>query len=357
MKAFLAAFLLACMAVILPIGPTAKAEAPKLKKVTVLQPIPAPDIRFAPWAVAMAQGWLAEEGLEVEMQTTKGSIIVVQQVLNGNAQYGLPAPEATVVARAKGAPLRYFYGITSRNPFPLAVLKDGPVKSLKDVKGTDIGVFSLTAVQFYTTQAILQSEGFKLNKDYRLLDVGAGAGALKALQDGTISALSINAFTYAGFENRGAKLVYLTTPEMDTILAWGLMATESYLAANRDEAVGLARAFTKGRIFCAENPEACISAYFKQFPTARTAGISEQQAVAEHLRLLEVFLDYGPLPANGLWGSYDSAAWSAIVRYMLDSGQSAHPIDPASLYTNDLVADVNTFDAARVVAEARAAKR
>jgi NitT/TauT family transport system substrate-binding protein len=231
------------------------------------------------------------------------------------------------------------------------------VKSLKDLKGTNIGVFSLTAVQFYTTQAILQSPGFKLNRDYRLLGVGAGVAPLKALQDGAISALSLNVFAYAEFENRGARLAYLTTPEIDPILAWGLVTTDSYLATNRQEAVGLARAFTKGRIFCAENPESCIKAYFGQFPTARTAGISEKQAVEAQLRTLKVFFEYNPRPANGLWGSYDGAAWTAIVKYMLDSGQSERAIDPSLLYTNDLIADINQFDANKIITETAAGKQ
>lgn len=63
MKPLFAAVSLACM-VIVSTGAVTRADTLKLKKVTVLQPIPAPDIRFAPWAVAMEKGWLAEEGLE-----------------------------------------------------------------------------------------------------------------------------------------------------------------------------------------------------------------------------------------------------------------------------------------------------
>ena len=49
-----------------------------------------------------------------------------------------------------------------------------------------------TAVQFYTTQAILGSTGLKLDADFKLVDVGAGPAALKALENGQIAALSTN---------------------------------------------------------------------------------------------------------------------------------------------------------------------
>ncbi|WP_076592534.1 ABC transporter substrate-binding protein [Herminiimonas arsenitoxidans] len=333
------------------------AQNKPLKKITVLQPVSAPDVRFAPWAAAIENGWFAEEGLDPEVLTAKGSIAVVQQVVSGNVQYGLPAPESAAVGRAKGAPLVHFYSITTRNPFPLAVLKDGPIKKLSDLKGTQIGVFSMTATQFYTTQAILDAENYKLNRDYTLLDVGIGAGALRALETGTVSALSINALSYAGFENRGVKLNYLTSPVVEDILAWGLLTTESYLKANRAEAVGLARALTKGRIFCEQNTEACIRLYFKHYPAARTAGIPEAQAIAENQRVLKVFQDYSPKPSSGRWGEYTKQGWEGIVRYMTTTGQITTPVDPASLYTNNLIKDINNFDPTVAVNAAKKATR
>ncbi len=347
----------ALLALTSALSANAVAQNKPLKKVTVLQPVSAPDVRFAPWAAAIEHGWFAEEGLAPEVLTAKGSIAVVQQVVSGNVQYGLPAPESAAVARAKGAPLVHFYSITSRNPFPLAVLKEGPIKKLSDLKGKQIGVFSLTPTQFYTTQAILDSENFKINRDYTLLDVGIGAGALRALENGTVAALSINALSYAGFENRGAKLNYLTSPEVEDILAWGILTTESYLKENRQEAVGLARALTKGRIFCEQNTEACIRLYFKHYPTARTAGIPEAQAIAENQRVLKVFHDYSPKPASGKWGEYTKESWEGIIRYMTNTNQINTPVDPASLYTNDLVKDINHFDPQVAINAAKKAAR
>lgn len=341
------------LALIGTLAGTTNAQDKPLKKVTVLQPVSAPDIRFAPWAAAIENGWFAEEGLAPEVQTARGSIAVVQQLVGGNVPYGLPAPESAAVARAKGAPLVHFYSITSRNPFPLAVLEDGPIKQLSDLKDKQIGVFSLTATQFYTTQAILDWEKYKLDRDYRLLDVGIGAGALQALQSGTVAALSINAFTYANFENRGVKLRYLTSPAVEDILAWGLLTTEDYLKNNREEAAGLARALTKGRIFCIENNDECVRLYFKHFPTARTAGVSDEQALKDQLSVLKVFHDYSPKPASGKWGEYTEEQWKGIVGYMTETGQIDTPVDPKSLYTNELVDDINAFDPSVAVEAAR----
>ena len=153
---------------------------------------------------------------------------------------------------------------------------------------------------------------------------------------------------------RVAQLRDLTSPAVEEILAWGLLTTEDYLKNNREEAIGLARDLTKGRIFCLENNEACVRLYFKHF-RARTAGICEEDAVKEQLRVLKVFHDYSPKPASGKWGEYTEEAWKGIIGYMTNTGQIDTPVDPASLYTNDLVVEINAFDPDVAIEAARKA--
>jgi len=321
-------------------APATMAQA-QLKTVILLQPVPQIDIRNAPWAVAEEMGYLAEEGLKVDIRTAKGASVVIQQILNGSAQYGMPPPENAVVAYQKGAALKFFYAFTSKSPFPLAVMADGPIKTLADLKGKAIGLHSLTAVQFYTTQAILDSVDLKLDRDFKMVDVGAGIAALKALETGQIAALSTNVLNYAGFENRGAKFRYLISPQVAPIFGWSMMTSADYLEKNRAEAVGLARAFNRGQLFCREKTEACVKAYYKRFPETLPPGVSEEQAVKDQLRILEVFLEYAPKAEGQPWGYYDPKAWTAVVDYMVATGQMEKPVDTTGLYTNDLLADIN----------------
>ncbi len=315
-----------------------------LKKITLLQPVPAFDIRNAPWAVAMEMGWLADAGIDLDIQFAKGSVIVIQQVMSGSAQYGMPPPEPALIAFSKGGQLKFFYASTTKSPFPLAVLDDSPVKEPKDLKGTTIGLHSMTAVQYFTTQSILRSAKLKLPEDFQFVEVGAGPAALKALQDRQISALATNIFNYAGFESRGTKFRYITSAEVDPIFAWSLVTTPAYLAANREEAVNMARAFTKGVVFCKANPDSCVRMFLKRFPTVQSPGVSDEQAVSDQLRILAKFIEYAPQTAGKPWGWYDAAAWKAVVDYMVASGQLTESIDPSNLYTNDLLDEINNFD-------------
>ncbi len=323
-----------------------------LKKITLIQPVPAIDVRNAPWAVAQEMGWLAESGIELEIQFTKGSAILIQQLASGNAQYGMATPEPALIAMSRGTKLKFFYASTTKNPFPLVVMDNSPVKGLKDLKGTTIGLHSLTAVQYFTTQSIMRSVGLKMPDDFQFVEVGAGPSALKALQDRQISALNTNIFNYAGFENRGAKFRYLTSAEVEPIFGWSLATTPEYLESNRQEAIDLGRAFAKGNAYCRANAEDCIRMFLKRFPTVQTPGVSDEQTVKDQIGILAKFFEYAQPSPGHPYGWYDPSAWSSVVNYMVSSGQLPESVDPSALYTNDLLEEINKFDSGSISATA-----
>jgi NitT/TauT family transport system substrate-binding protein len=341
--------LVGVVAVITALGGMSSVSAKELTKVTVMQPIASYDVRYAPWAVAKENGYLAEEGLDVEMPLSKGSVVVIQQMVNGSAVYAQLPPDGVIIANSKGASLKFFYSFITKNPFPLAVLESSSIKNLDDLRGKKIGVFSLSAVQFYTTQAIMKSKGMVKDKDYQLIDVGSGASALAALQRGDVDALAQDVLIYAGFNNRGAKFRYMSSPQIESVFAWGLVSTEDNLKKNPEQAAALARALTKGRIACAANTKKCIEDYFKVYPNAKPAGIPTDTAIAEQERILKIYLSYGQKPASGQWGSYSTESWNAAMQYMVDSELIASPVALSRMYTSDLLPKINQFDEAAIV--------
>lgn len=334
------------IAVAAALGSASGLHAQELTKVTVMQPIASYDVRYAPWAIAQANGYLAQEGLELNMPLAKGSMVVIQQLINGGGVYAQLPPDGVIIANAKGADLKFFYSFITKNPFPLAVLDDSPIKTLEDLRGKKIGVFSLSAVQFYTTQAIMKSAGMVKDKDYQLIDVGSGASALASLQRGDVDALAQDVLIYAGFNNRGATFRYLSSEQISKVFAWGLVSTDANLQKNPAQATALARALTKGRIACAADTRKCIEAYFREYPNAKPPGLNTEKAIEEQERILKVFLSYGPKPENGQWGSYTPESWKAAMQYMVDAGLIAEPVPDDRMYTSALLPQINDFDEA-----------
>lgn len=335
-------------ALLLACGLSISGESKELTKVTVMQPITAYDVRYAPWAVAKTNGYFADEGLDIDMPLMKGSMIVIQQLVNGAGRYGVLPPDGVILADSKGADLKFYYSFITKNPFPLAVTENSPVKTLQDLKGKKIGVYGMSAVQFYTTQAILKSVGYVKDKDYTLIDVGSGASAMVALQRGDVDALAEDVLIYAGFENRGAKFRFLNSPQIDKVFSWGLVTTAENLKSNPEQAIAIARALSKGRVACAANPRRCIEDYFKVYPNAKPTGIDSETAIKEQEAILMVYLAYGPKPSDGKWGSYSEDAWHAAMDYMVGAGLIAAPVPLNKMYTTELLPAINQFDEASI---------
>jgi NitT/TauT family transport system substrate-binding protein len=331
------------------VGIGTQASANTLEKVSVLQPIPNYDVRYAPWAIAQEEGYFAQEGLEVDLPLAKGSMVAIQQLVNGKGQYAQLPPDGVIIANSKGADLKFYYSFITKNPFPLAVEENSPIKSLADIKGKKIGVYSLSAVQFYTSQAIMKSVGLEKDKDYQMIDVGSGASALAALQRGDVDVLAHDILIYSGFHNRGANLRFMSSPQIDKVFSWGLVTTGDNLNKNPAQATALARALTKGRIACAADTQRCIEAYFKRYPTAKPMGMDSATAVKEQEEILKQYIAYGPKPADGQWGSYAPDAWAAAMNYMLDAGLISAPVDASKMYTAALLPQINAFDAGALV--------
>lgn len=347
---------IALFGALLLLGFSLDAHAKDLTKVTVMQPITSYDVRYAPWAVAKVNGYFADEGLDVDMPLTKGSMIVIQQLVNGSGHYGVLPPDGVVIANAKGANLKFFYSFITKNPFPLAVRENSPIKTLQDLKGKKIGVYGMSAVQFYTTQAIMKSVGFLKDKDYTLIDVGSGASAMVALQRGDVDALAEDVLIYAGFENHGAKFRFLSSPQIDKVFSWGLVTTADNLAKNPEQATAIARALSKGRVACAANTRLCIEDYFKVYPNAKPTGIDTETATKQQEAVLKVYLAYGPKPADGQWGSYTKDAWDAVMQYIVGAGMITAPVDLSKMYTGSLLPGINKFDEASIAKSAASAK-
>src|SRR5207253_9243767 len=97
----------------------------------------------APFAVAMKKGWHATAGMKVQLVPVPGSTDCVKLVATGDLPYSLPSIEPMPAARQQGVKGKIFYAAYQGNIYGIAVAKDGPIASVKDLKGKKIGVASM----------------------------------------------------------------------------------------------------------------------------------------------------------------------------------------------------------------------
>jgi NitT/TauT family transport system substrate-binding protein len=154
-------------------------------------------------------------------------------------------------------------------------------------------------------------------------------------------------------ETIGAQFQYLSpSSNLAQVPYNGLFTKRENTRANRQEAVGVARGLAKGTIFMLANPEMAIKIHWQQYPQTKPQGVDETTALKGALHIVESRLDKMRLDQAKAqkWGAYEESEWQTYARLLdLDSAR----INWSRVYTNELIDEVNRFDAASIEAQAK----
>ena len=92
-------------------------------------------MRFAPFLLAQEKGFYAEEGLKLEMFSSKGSTLAVKVLASGTNDFGFIAGDTVLTGRIKGMPLKVIAALYQKSPVGIMSFKDAGIKSPKDLEG------------------------------------------------------------------------------------------------------------------------------------------------------------------------------------------------------------------------------
>jgi len=313
----------------------------------------------APFAIATRMGWFKNEGIDVELVPNAGSIDCVKNVATRELAYSLPGAEALAAGRAQGLKTRVYYTTYQGNVYGIAVPAEGTVQSMADLRGKNIGVTSMASTGVIIARALAAANGLDPDRDVSIVVAGEGAQSAAMLRNGQIAALSQFDTQYALVENAGVKLRLLETRAIDRFPSNGIVALEETLRTRTREAVGLARAYAMGTVFAIANPEAAVRIFWDVYPYTRPTGKDEATALRDDVKVLQARIVNWKLEKAGVrrWGENAEANYAALVEFLLKWGVVKEKVDARDLLTNDLIDEINRFDAAQVAAEARAWKR
>src|SRR5215475_5089625 len=131
-----------------------------------------------PAIVARELGLFKKAGLEIKYIDSAEDTDFVALLLNGSADVVMLDAPQTLMAASKRQPIASVYESMQSAPDVLAVVADGPIGSLADLKGQTIGLASER--DLVTAQLVLSSAGIAI-KDVRMVFVGdRGADVARA---------------------------------------------------------------------------------------------------------------------------------------------------------------------------------
>ena len=299
-------------------------------------------------------GFYREEGISIEAIPLGSSPAVLASIAQGRIDFGLGVPSFLVptVAAGQTLPMVNFFEHTYPFKWDMAVLPGSPYQSIPDLKGKRIGVSSLAQSTYPVGRAILALEGIDPDRDVTWLAVGEGVAAGLALTHDQVDGLFYFDTGFGTIDEAGIKLRLLPRPaKVPDVGGLYLGATPAFLRDHRDWAVGFARGVAKAAVFARANPEAAAWAFIQLYPEAAPKGKSPEEQVRAILgplsRRIKLYASYNPAVTQ--WGWIDPAEWVEEVKF---AHVEAKIPDPSTFYTDDLIADINRFDAAAIKAQA-----
>jgi NitT/TauT family transport system substrate-binding protein len=312
----------------------------------------------APYAIAQKLGWYAKSGFKIELVPLPGSTDCVKNVATRELPFSVPSIEPLGIIHAQGVKAKNFYTAYQTNIYGIAVPLDSPVKTIADLKGKNIGVISMASGGVLVARALVKAAGLDPDRDVRIVVAGEAAQTAALVRSGQVQALSQFDTQYALTENAGVKLRMLDTKSIATFPSNGIIALDETLQKQRAEAVALAQGYAKGTIFALNNPEAAIRILWSVFPYTKATGKDEATALRDDLKTLKARAEHWKLEPAGVtqWGENSQEHYDAYLKFLLANGVLKQPVTAKDVTTNDLIADINKFDAAEVAEMAKAYK-
>ena len=188
MKRFIGTLAAFCAALVL--ATSAGAQAPEKKKITIA--VGGKSLfYYLPLTVAERKGYFKDEGLEVEIPDFAGGAKALQALVGGSADMVSGAYEHTINMAAKKQPITAVVLQAKYSSIVLVLPKDkaAKYKGPQDLKGLKVGVTAPGSSTNMFVNNLLARGGLKPT-DVSIVGVGAGAGAVAAMEKGEIDALS-----------------------------------------------------------------------------------------------------------------------------------------------------------------------
>ena len=223
---------------------------------------------YAPQYVAIANGYMKEEGIEIEITTGQGADAVMTSVLSGQSDIGFAGPEAAIYIYNEGKEdyAQVFAQVTQRDgAFLIARDKTDNFK-WSDLKGKTIIPGRKGGVPYMTFEYVLKQNGLKPGEDVILDDsikFDLLAGAFSA---GTADYVTLFEPTATMTAQAGkGYIVSSIGKESGDIPYTAYFAKKSYIKENEDLIQRFTNAIYKGQQYVKEHSMKEVAQVIKDF--------------------------------------------------------------------------------------------
>ncbi|HZK05204.1 MAG TPA: ABC transporter substrate-binding protein [Actinomycetaceae bacterium] len=283
-----------------------------------------PDIQFAPWYIAEANGHFEREGLDVRLQHHGSSETLFGAIEAGDEDVIIAGSDEMLQARAAGTPLVTFGVVYQEYPVVVIVNEDSGIHSIADLEGTRVGLPGPFGENWFALLALMQNEG--LTEDHLTIEY-IGYTQQASMVGGDVDAVvgfSNNDLVTFGFA--GIPVRAIETGDLP-LVGIGQGATDETIAQRSDDLAAFNRAVSAAIQDIKADPEGAVATAFESVDELAVSG--DRDAA---LTILNATI---PLYGDGSL-SVDADRWPPMYEFMVDAGLAEPGLDPALAVTSEL---------------------
>jgi NitT/TauT family transport system substrate-binding protein len=184
---------------------------------------------------------------------------------------------------------------------------------------------------------------------------GAGPDALEQLRAERVDVLGLWDSAHAQIMAMGQELRPVTDDFFDNLgFVQPLFAKPEMFEPDdgRRILVGVARGLAKATLFATENPEAAVRIHWEAHPESIPTGVPEDEALEQAVLVLSTHLEKAQ-PVDGVWGGATMQHIQDQVETLQRGGVLASDVEVDAFWTDELLDEINDFDADAVREAAR----
>lgn len=329
------------------------------RRVTIGLPIPGRmAAAYGYFAAAAALGYDRAEDLEFDFIYPDEPGATARALAAGRCDFAPLNTTVGLMAREENLPLRAVYSMSRRTHRWFAVCPDSPIASLRELGGKSI------ACDFPHLQplaeAALAEEGVSRDEFTWVPWRGSGMEAgkmIEPLRSGAVDAVFLIDWNDGDFIAEGFPLRRLPSLALDRIRTTScLWLASPAVEADAGLVGGVGRALARVTVFALENPAAIVEAMWERCPDTRPSPADRARELRRGVEIVRARLD--TLRLDGTtgprWGAMTAPEFVDWQDFLLASGAIRRRLPPQVYFNASFTDRFNDFDAAAVVAQARA---
>jgi NitT/TauT family transport system substrate-binding protein len=293
----------------------------------VLNWVPTAD--HSPYYFAKAQGWYEKAGIDLTIETGKGSGVTAQRVGAGTAELGIADMATALVAKSKGAELVAVMNVYTNSPQGLYWLKSSGISGPKDFPGKKLGNPPGDAARVMWP-AFAKAVGIAPDA-VSFVNI-APTAKIPSLKSHAVDIIS-DFYNEHDLKLRefGDDLGFLAWRDIG-VNPYGnsVVVNRAYLEKHKDAVAGFVAVSQRAFANCVENVEPCLNALF-----AAVSGLDERVQRDQWNRIKELMRDpYTTTVALGWFEPKRMAADYDLVKTYFGLEQ---PFDVKDAYTDEFL--------------------